>query len=85
MKYFLFCDFSTVSCERKTIAEILEKNEIEFINHNNFLWELEVPSTFGDPFCDTVADAIYCLFLNYIDRHSHLLVVKADEYSPNED
>ena len=83
VKYFLICDFSTISCDRVKVAEILSENEISFTNHNNFCWELDVPDSFGSPFCDTVSDSIYSLFLNYLNKNSFLLVVKADEYYPN--
>lgn len=85
MKYFLICDFSTISCDRAKVAEILSDNEISFTNHNNFCWELDVPKTFGNPFCESDAESIYVLFHDYLNPDSLLLVVKADEYYPNED
>lgn len=80
MKYFLICDFSTLSCNRQTVANILTENEISFINHNNFCWELDVPNETGNPFTEIIAEFIRCLFLKYCDKDSFLLVVKADEY-----
>lgn len=85
MKYFMICDFSSISCDRFKIAEILLENEISFTNINNFCWELDIPKTFGSPFCDFVAESIYSLFLPYLNKESFLLVVKADEYFPNGD
>lgn len=85
VKYFLICDFSTISCDRAKVAEILSENEISFTNLNNFFWELDVPATFGNPFCDTCSESIHSLFLNYLNKNSFLLVVKADEYYPNGD
>lgn len=82
MKYFLFCDFSTISCDRARVAEILTENNISFGNHNNFCWELDVPNTFGLPMIETTAENVHYLFDNYIDCNSFLLVVKADEYYP---
>ena len=82
MKYFLLCDFSTFSCDRSKVAEILEKNEITYQNINNFVWELNVPTTFGHPFMDSTAECIHYLFNEYADRNSIILVVKADEYYP---
>lgn len=84
MKYFLFCDFSTMSCDRAKVAEVLSENEILFINHNNFIWELDVPNTFGVPMIDTTAENIHYLFEKYTNRDSFLLVVKADEHFPTE-
>lgn len=84
MKYFMFCDFSTISCDRSKIAEILSDNKIEFTNRNNFLWELDVPETFGSPFIENIAEAIHYLFHDYADANSVLVVVKADEYYPTE-
>ena len=85
VKYFLICDFSTISCDRAKVAEILSENEISFTNHNNFCWELDVPKSFGSPFCDSDSEAIHSLFLNNLNKNSFLLVVKADEYYPNGD
>ena len=84
MKYFLFCDFATIKCYHSKIAKILEENEINFINHNDFFWELDVPTSFGSPmYADrTPAEEIRDLFHNCVDRNSFLLVVKADEYFP---
>lgn len=84
MKYFIICDFATIKCDHIKMAEILSENEIEFRNHNNFCWELDIPKEFGLPFFETVAENIHYLFKAYIDRHSFLLVVKADEYYPTE-
>ena len=85
MKYFLFCDFSTISCDREKIAEMLTENDITFANINNFCWELKVPDKFGIPICDTTAESIHCLFYQYTHKNSLLLVVKANEYFPNGD
>ena len=85
MKYFLICDFSTISCDRSKVAKILSGNEILFENRNNFCWELEVPTSFGNPFCASNSESIHDLFLNYLNKNSFLLLVKADEYYPNED
>lgn len=83
MKYFLICDFSTISCERSEVGNILLDNGISFINHNNFFWELDVPDTFGIPFFETISENIHYLFKKYINRNSLFLVVKADEYYQN--
>lgn len=80
MKYFMICDFATITCDRAKVAEILAENEINYSNHNNFLWELDVPKTFGSPFIETIAENIHYLFHNYTDTNSFLLVVRADEY-----
>lgn len=85
MKYFLICDFSTISCDRSKVAEILSENEITFTNHNDFCWELDVPASFGSPFCDSDSESIYYLFQDYLNKNSFLLVVKSDEYYPNGD
>lgn len=85
MKYFLICDFSTISCDRENMAKILAENDITFANINNFCWELNVPETFGNPLCDTTAESIHCLFYQYTHKNSLLLVVKANEYFPNGD
>ena len=82
MKYFLICDFSTILCDRTKVAEILSENEISFENHNNFCWELDVPTSFGNPFCESDSESIHSLFLDYLNRDSFFLVVKADEYYP---
>ena len=80
MKYFLICDFSTLSCNRAKVAEILSENEINFLNHNNFFWELNVPENFGTPFNDTVAEDIHYLFADFQKPDTLLVVVKAEEY-----
>lgn len=84
MKYFLICNFSTIKCDRSKIAEILDENKISFSNHNDFFWALDVPTSFGSPmYADlSPAEEIHDLFHDYVDRHSFLLVVKADEYFP---
>lgn len=83
MKYFLVCDFSTLSCDRQTVANILYSHEITFINHNNFCWELDVPDTFENPFTNNVSEDIAYLFNDYCDKNSFLLVIKAEEYCLN--
>lgn len=83
MKYFLICDFATISCDTFAIAKILSDNEIQFRNINNFCWELDVSKDFGYPFCDSVAEAVQSLFVHYLNKNSFLLVVKADEYYPS--
>lgn len=84
MKYFLICDFSTMSCDKSKVAEILSEAEIDFVNHNNFFWELDVPDTVCLPTTESTAETIHYLFHNYIDKSSFLLVVKADEHYPIE-
>lgn len=80
----MFCDLGTISCDRAKVAEILSSNDIEFHNHNNYLWELDVPETVGSPFIATVSEAIHYLFNEYTNINSLLLVVKPDEYYPTE-
>lgn len=80
MKHFLICDFSTITCDREMVAEVLTSHNIPFINHNNFCWELNIPNDFLTPFSDSESEELYALLVKYCKKDSLLLIVKADEY-----
>lgn len=80
MKYFMFCDFSTIKCDKYQIAQILTSNNINFVNRNNHLWELDVPKEFFTPFFGSSSEQISLLFDDFSTDETMLLVVKADDY-----
>lgn len=80
MKYFLICDFSTINCDRVQFSEILEENNIEFSNRNNFCWELDIPNDFQTPFCDNTSEQLINLFSKYLTQASQIMAIKCDEF-----
>lgn len=84
-KYIICCDFSTMKCSRSQFAKKLTSITSDFINQNNYVWELEISDLDFIPFdSDNICKSIYIALSEFIERDSFFMVFKASESFSNE-
>lgn len=79
MKYFIYCDFSTLKCTKFEFAEKLNSFATYYRNHNDYIWELEVNDISLIPYSDNDCETIYMQFSDSVNSHSIFKVFKASE------
>lgn len=79
MKYFIYCDFSTLKCTKFEFAQKLNSFATHYRNHNDYIWELEIDDMFSIPYSDNSCETIYIQFSDFVDSHSIFKVFKASE------
>lgn len=76
MKHLIYCDFSTLKCNRKQFYEVL--SSIGYCeNIDNFLWTLDFDDVLFD---QTITECIHYHLQDFIDEHSKILIVNPKDY-----
>lgn len=79
MKYFIYCDFSTLKCTKFEFAKKLNSFSTHYRNHNDYIWELEIDNMSFIPYSDNSCETIYIQFSDFVDSHSIFKVFKVSE------
>ena len=78
MKFFIYCDFSTLKCTKFEFAKKLQTIS------TNFFWEIEIDELSLIPYSDNSCETIYHQLEDFVDSHSTLKVFKVEESFGNE-
>lgn len=84
MKYFIYCDFSTLKCTKYEFAKKLQSFTTNFCNLNNFFWEIEIDELSLVPYSNNFCESIYLQLQDLVDSHSVLKVFKIEESFGND-
>lgn len=79
MKYFIYCDFSTLKCTKFEFAKKLESFTKHFHNLNDFFWEIEIDELALIPYSNNSCETVYNQLTDLLDSHSILKVFKVEE------
>ena len=84
MKFFIYCDFSTLKCTKFEFAKKLQTISTNFCNINDFFWEIEIDELSLIPYSDNSCETLYHQLEDFVDSHSILKVFKVEESFGNE-